>query len=174
MRRVLAALVLVCAVTACDNAKEAPAATPPLETVAPQEQQPEATEEATPPAPSTVDPCSLVSKAEAEELSGLKMQDAVRSPESCSYTTPPTGTTGQVEVYIGDGAKKQYDIEKQLGHELTPLSGAGDEAYTYVDGLTVFVNKGGVWTSLHLVRIDDPAKYRAALEGLARTMSTRY
>ncbi|MDQ7904980.1 hypothetical protein RB614_10645 [Phytohabitans sp. ZYX-F-186] len=172
MRRMLAALAVVGALAACGRAEEAPPAAP-LETVVPVEETAAAGETA-PPTASAVDPCALVSKAEAEALAGLKMQDAVRAPESCSYTTPPTGTTGQVEVYIGDGAKKQYDIELQLGHELAPLSGAGDEAYTYVDGLTVYVNKGGVWTSLHLVRIDDPAKFRARLEELARTMSTRY
>ncbi|GAB3532842.1 hypothetical protein GCM10027575_77640 [Phytohabitans suffuscus] len=171
----LAALLLLGALTACDSAEQAPpVAAPPLDTAAPQDQPAEATQEAPPPAASTVDPCALVSKAEAEELAGLKLQDAVPSPESCSYTTPPTGTTGQVEVYVGDGAKKQYDIELQLGHEYAPVSGAGDEAYSYQDGLSVFVNKGGVWTALHLVRIDDPAKYRPALEELARTMSTRY
>lgn len=179
MRRVLAALVLLGAVTACDRAEEPPAAAPPpAQTLAPAEptgapaEPSEAAEEA--PGASAVDPCSLVSKAEAEKLAGLKLQDAVRSPESCTYTAPPTGTTGQVEVYVGDGAKKQYDIEKQLGHEMTPLSGAGDEAYIYVDGLIAFVSKGGVWTSLHLVRVDEPAKFRTALEQLARTMSTRY
>ncbi|BCB76192.1 hypothetical protein GCM10022251_68620 [Phytohabitans flavus] len=178
MRRgsaVLAALLLVGAITACESAEEAPAAPQPPAAEAQTEAPAEETEAAeAPPAASTVDPCSLVTKAEAEKLAGLKMQDARESPESCAYTTPPEGTTGQVEVYVGDGAKKQYDIELQLDHNYKAISGAGDEAYSYQDGLSVFVNKGGVWTSVHLVRIDDPAKYRPALEDLARTMSTRY
>lgn len=176
MRRALlaAALVLAGATAACSSAsdaEEAPPASLPLVT---SEAAPEVAPSAAAPSPSAVDACALVTKAEAEKLAGLALQDAVPSPQSCAYTAPPTGTTGQVEVYIGDGAKKQYDIELQLGHELTPFSGAGDEAYIYVDGLTVYVNKGGVWASLHLVRLDEPAKYRAALEDLARTMSTRY
>ncbi|MFC0528975.1 DUF3558 family protein [Phytohabitans kaempferiae] len=176
MRRALLplALALAAASTACQGTEEAPPAPPTATVAADQPAAEESTAAETPPDASSVDPCSLVSKEEAEKVAGLPLEDAVAAPSACSYTAPPSGPVGQVEVYVGDGAKKQLDIEKQLGHELTPISGAGDEAYIYAEGMTVFVSKGGIWTSIRLVRIDEPAKFRKGLEDLARTMSTRY
>ncbi|MEV4123295.1 DUF3558 family protein [Micromonospora sp. NPDC049645] len=128
----------------------------------------------TPPAAVTVDACTLVTKQEAEKLAGTRLEDPLEKPEdrdTCTYTGPVTGPTAQVEVYVGDGAKKFLDIDRELGHELTPISGAGDEAYAE-DG-TVFVSKGGVWACVRLVRSEDPATYRKALEAVARTAAGR-
>ncbi|MER7893195.1 hypothetical protein ABTX15_25575 [Micromonospora sp. NPDC094482] len=130
--------------------------------------------EAAPAEPSTaptVDACALVPKQEAEKVAGTPLEDAVPARESCSYTGPVSGPTAQLEVYVGDGAKKILDIDRELGHELTPIPGAGDEAYAE-DG-AVFVNKGGVWVAVRLVRTDDPATYRAPLAELARTVAGR-
>ncbi|RGC69094.1 hypothetical protein C5N14_10035 [Micromonospora sp. MW-13] len=124
-----------------------------------------------PPAAPPVDACDLVSKREAEKLAGTPLDDPVAIRETCTYTGPVTGPTAQVEVFVGDGAKKFLDIERELGHEFTPIAGAGDEAYAE-DG-TVFVNKGGVWVSIRLVRTDDPARYRKPLADLARTVAGR-
>ncbi|MFF5180173.1 hypothetical protein ACFY2Q_19290 [Micromonospora sp. NPDC000316] len=127
-----------------------------------------------PPAATKIDACTLVTKGEAEKLAGTPLQDPLEKPgdrDTCTYTGPVTGPTAQVEVYVGDGAKKFLDIDRELGHTFTPISGAGDEAYAE-DG-TVFVNKGGVWACVRLVRTDDPATYRAALENAARTVAGR-
>ncbi|MCW3815847.1 DUF3558 domain-containing protein [Micromonospora sp. DR5-3] len=123
------------------------------------------------PAAPTVDACSLVTKKEAEQLAGTKLQDAVPVRETCTYTGPVTGPTAQVEVFVGDGAKKFLDIERELGHDLKPLPGVGDEAYAE-DG-AVFVQASGVWFSIRLVRLDDPAKFRQPLADLARTAAGR-
>jgi hypothetical protein len=128
---------------------------------------------AEPTAEPTVDACSLVLPAEAEQLAGIPLDDAVPAKRSCRYTAPPSGPVAQVEVYVGDGAKKQLDIERQLGHELQPITGAGDEAYIWVDGTMVFVSRSGLWFSIRLVRLDDPAGYREPLESLARTAAGR-
>ncbi|MEU5941869.1 hypothetical protein ABZ807_22395 [Micromonospora sp. NPDC047548] len=128
-----------------------------------------ATEE--PSAAASVDACSLVSKQEAEKVAGTPLEDPMAVRETCTYTGPVTGPTAQVEVFVGDGAKKFLDIERELGHEFSPIAGAGDEAYAE-DG-TVFLNKGGVWVSIRLVRTDDPAKYRKPLADLARTVAGR-
>ncbi|SBT51888.1 hypothetical protein [Micromonospora narathiwatensis] len=130
------------------------------------------TEEPTPSGPAALpDACSLVRKPEAEKLAGTGLDDAQAVQDTCTYTAPVTGPTGQVEVYVGDGAKKYLDIERDLGHEVRPLSGVGDEAYATLEGF--FINKGGVWVAVRLVRLNDPAENRQALEALARTVGTR-
>jgi hypothetical protein len=127
-----------------------------------------------PPAGTAVDACTLVTKAEAEKLAGTRLEDPVEKPEdrdTCTYTGPLSGPTAQVEVYVGDSAKKFLDIDRELGHKLTPITGAGDEAYAE-DG-TVFVRRGEVWACVRLVRSEDPATYRKALEAAARTAAGR-
>ncbi|AVT35726.1 DUF3558 domain-containing protein [Plantactinospora sp. BB1] len=149
---------------------------PPV--AAPQDVQPAATgadpaAEPTPaePAAAPVDACALVTKAEAEKLAGTPLEDAVPVRETCSYTGPVTGPTAQVEIYVGDGAKKFLDIERELGHEIWPLPGVGDEAYAE-DG-AVFVAKGGRWVAVKLVLLNDPKESREPLEEVARTVAGR-
>ncbi|GAB3141950.1 hypothetical protein GCM10027290_15510 [Micromonospora sonneratiae] len=122
-------------------------------------------------AQSEVDPCSLVSKQEAERLAGTPLDAAVRVRETCTYTGPVTGPTAQVEIFVGDGAKKYLDIERELGHELRPLTGIGDEAYAGLEA--AWFNKSGRWVSIRLVRLNDPAENRKPLEDLARKVAGR-
>ncbi|MEU9508141.1 hypothetical protein AB0D32_17905 [Micromonospora sp. NPDC048170] len=127
-----------------------------------------------PPAPSAAaapDPCALVSKREAEQLAGTPLDDANPVRETCTYTGPVTGPTAQVEVFVGDGAKKFLDIERDLGHELRPLPGVGDEAYATHEA--VFVHQAGRWASVRLVRLNDPEENQAPLERVARTVAGR-
>jgi hypothetical protein len=112
-----------------------------------------------------------VSKADAEILAGTPMQDAVRVRETCTYTGPPTGPTAQVEIFLGDGAKKFLDADRQLKHDFVPLSGIGDEAW--VEPGVVFFNKAGLWVSIRLVRLEDQAVYGPRLEALARAVAGR-
>ncbi|MGC9665334.1 hypothetical protein ACNTMW_02125 [Planosporangium sp. 12N6] len=125
----------------------------------------------TAPSRARVDPCALVTRPEAEKLAGTPLDDAKPVRETCTYTGPVSGPTAQVEVFVGDGAKKFLDIDRDLGHDLRPLSGVGDEAYAE-DG-TVFVNKSGLWVSIRLTRLNDPAENRKPLEELARTVAAR-
>ncbi|MDO3704671.1 DUF3558 family protein [Micromonospora sp. C28SCA-DRY-2] len=118
-----------------------------------------------------VDPCALVSQQEAEQLAGTRLEDPQPVRETCTYVGPVGGPTAQVEVFVGDGAKKFLDIERDLGHELRPLAGVGDEAYASHEA--VFVNRSGVWVSVRLVRLNDPAENRAPLERVARTVAGR-
>ncbi|MFS8477992.1 MAG: DUF3558 family protein [Micromonosporaceae bacterium] len=119
-----------------------------------------------------VDPCALVTKQEAEALAGTPLEDAVASPGRCAYTGPVTGPTAQVEVYVGPGAKKQLDIDRELGKELRPLPGIGDEAY--IEDFTVFFVKSGLWVSIRLVRLEDPTAYDQPLRDLAQTAAGRF
>ncbi|MFC4107572.1 hypothetical protein [Micromonospora zhanjiangensis] len=118
------------------------------------------------------DPCALVSRQEAQRLAGTPLNAGNPVRDTCTYTGPVSGPTAQVEVFVGDGAKKYLDIERDLGHPLRPLAGIGDEAYAEDDA--VFVGKSGTWVSIRLVRLNDPAQNRKPLEELARTVAGRF
>ncbi|MEV2238272.1 hypothetical protein [Micromonospora sp. NPDC049891] len=161
--------VAVAVLAACGGGAEPAAAPPPPTEVA----EPVAPTEATEPSAEApaVDACALVSKADAEKLAGTPLDDAVPVRDTCRYTGPVSGPVAQVEVYVGDGAKKILDVDRDLDHEFETLSGIGDEAYLE-DG-AVFVNAAGVWVAIRLVRLDDPAKYHKPLTELARTVAGR-
>lgn len=118
-----------------------------------------------------VDPCALVTKQEAEQLAGTALAPATPVRETCTYTGPVTGPTAQVEIFVGDGAKKYLDIERDLGHTLRPLAGVSDEAYA--EDEAVFLRRSDRWVSIRLVRLNDPAENRTPLEELARKVATR-
>ena len=118
-----------------------------------------------------IDPCKLVSKLEAETLAGTPLDEPRPVRETCTYNGPVTGPTAQVEIFVGDGAKKFLDIDRTLDHQFTSLPGAGDEAYLE-DGVA-FVRKGGTWVSVRLVRLNDSAENRKPLEDLIRKVATR-
>ncbi len=169
--RLTVTAIVLTALVAC-GAEEPTGAPMPqvdgLETVQPSE----AVDPTEPPADAPkVDACALVTKQEAEKLAGTPLDDAVPGGESCTYTGPVSGPTAQVEIYVGDGAKKILDIDRDLDHEFETLSGIGEEAYLE-DG-AVFVNAAGVWVAIRLVRLEDPALYRKPLTELARTVAGR-
>lgn len=100
-----------------------------------------------------IDPCGLVTKAEADQLSGVTLQPAVRSLQLCTFPTPTSGTVAQLEIYVGDGAKKFFDIDKlSLGHAFHRVPGVGDQAWEE-DG-AIFVQAKGIWFGLRLTRLD--------------------
>jgi hypothetical protein len=161
-------VLLAAALSGCageDDPTAAPTMGPGSRSAAPPTQPPTAT------TPAVVDACALVSKVEAEKLVGTPLDEAKPGHESCMYTGPVTGPTAQVEVYVGDGAKKFLDIERTLRHELHPLAGVGDEAH--IEDGAVFVHRSGRWVAIRFVRLDDPAKYRTRLEDLARAVAGR-
>ncbi|MEU2637672.1 hypothetical protein ABZ591_24280 [Micromonospora fulviviridis] len=171
--RLLPALALAAALlalpTGCGRADDPPAGAAPPAGAVPAEPEPEATEAA--PSAAPPDACALVSRADAERLAGTPVQEAVPVRESCTYTAPVTGPTAQVEVYVGDGAKKYLDIERDLGHEVRPLAGVGDEAHLTAEAF--FIRKGAVWVAVRLMRLNDPQENREPLRSLARTVAGR-
>jgi hypothetical protein len=150
-------------------------------TAAPGEQAP--TQQSSSPAEPTpttaaaaVKPCELLPQAEAERLAGTPLQPGTESGSqtetiTCTYGPLPTGRTAQVELYVGIGVKKYYDIDVQLGHKFWPIAGLGDEAHA--EDNTVFFRKSTTWVGLRLVLLNDPAENRAPLEALARTVADR-
>jgi hypothetical protein len=117
------------------------------------------------------DPCALVTKKEAEKIAGTALNEPVHIRDTCTYTGPVTGPTAQVEVFVGDGAKKFLDVERSLGHDVKAVAGVGDEAY--MEDYAVFLRKGTVWVSIHLVRLDDPAAFRKPMQDQAAVITSR-
>jgi len=115
--------------------------------------------------------CKLVTQAEADALGGTKLNPANQVADSCTFTGPTEGSVAQVEVFVGDGAKKFLDIDRELEHQFTPVTGAGDEAY-YEEN-TAFARKGTVWVALRLTRLNDPVENQPKLESLLRTITSR-
>lgn len=124
-------------------------------------------------------PCALVTKAEAQKLIGMGLQDGVLAGQetdapSCTYTGPPTGPTAQVEVHTGAGAKKYYDLQRDgLSHQMQAEAGIGDEAWIDKDDMSIFVRKGDVWFVIHLVVLDDVEKFIPGLRTAAKAAVAR-
>lgn len=84
-----------------------------------------------------------------------------------------TGPTAQVEVFVGDGAKKFLDTDRDtLGHAFTSVPGIGDEAYEEEN--VIFFNKGGTWVSIRLTLLNDPVLNKVPLETAAKTAAGRF
>ena len=121
--------------------------------------------------PKAVEPCALLTQEEAQQLIGTPLEAGVAVRETCTYTGPTSGPTAQVEVFVGDGAKKILDVDRDLDHVITPVPGVGDESLTE-DG-AIFVRVGSTWVSIRLVSLDDPAVFTPRLEDAARTVAGR-
>lgn len=129
------------------------------------------------PAPAAVEPCQLLTRAEAERLAGTPLQAGVAAGSNgthtlCQYTGPTSGPTAQVEVFVGDGAKKMLDIDKDtLQHAFTTVPGIGDLCLQE-DG-NIFVRKNGQWASINLVLLNDPAANVKPLQAAAKIIASR-
>jgi hypothetical protein len=127
------------------------------------------------PSPSPLDPCALITRDEANTLAGVKVLDpqpAGNPPSRCVWPTPTTGAVGQVEIDVGDGAKKAYDIDATvLKHDFTTVTGVGDEAYR--EDKAIFFRVGDTWVEINVVRLDSPSKLSDMLDELARTVAGR-
>jgi hypothetical protein len=127
--------------------------------------------------PPVIDPCKLLTQAEASTLAGVKLNAAVEAGAAgtqtlCQYTSDPNGPTGQVEIIVGDGAKKELDIDRDtLGHTFTSVPGIGDEA-DQEDG-NIFIRKGDNWVDINLVRLNDPAQNVQPMQAAAKIVASR-
>jgi len=74
-------------------------------------------------------------------------------------------------VYIGPGAKKTLDVERELKHRFVRVAGIADDALEETNA--IFLRKGDLWVALELVRLNDAATNRRPLERLARTIAAR-
>ena len=121
-----------------------------------------------------LDACAILPKKDAEEIARTPLETgAPGNPlePSCMYPGPVTGPLAQVEIYIGDGAKKAYDIDVGLNHEFVDVPGIGDEAF--LEDNNIFFRKAATWVSIRLVRLNDPVENREALIEAAKTVAER-
>jgi len=125
------------------------------------------------PAPGvSADPCAVLTPAEVVELAGTVLDPPVAADGMCTYSGPVTGPLAQVEVYVGPGAEKILEIDRDtLDHLFVPVTGIGDEA-TSEDG-AIFVRVGTTWLAIRLVTLDDPALISPRLETAARAAAAR-
>jgi hypothetical protein len=127
--------------------------------------------------PPVIDPCKLLTQAEATTLAGVKLNAAVEAGAAgtqtlCQYTSDPSGPTAQVEIITGDGAKKELDIDRDtLKHQFTSVPGIGDEA-DQEDG-NIFIRKGDNWVDINLVRLNDPAQNVQPMQTAAKIVASR-
>lgn len=173
----LTALGISMAVVAgCSTATDGAALAPPPNVAATSERVPKSSTTPAPADLTSIKPCELLAHDEAEKLARTPLGKGVISPNrespSCTYTGPPTGPTAQVELHLGPGAKKYFDIDNELS-PLATLPGLADEAYTGTDGLRVYFRKGTIWVVMQLVKLSDHPSYVTALKSLAHTVADR-
>ena len=177
IRRHLPALAAVAVLAACGgsshHSSSSNVAAPPV-TAAPATDAPTTTT-AAPAAPP--DPCNLVSQSQAAALVQTPVQAAVEagSPpdQLCQYTGPSSGPVAQVEIFVGDGAKKSLDIDRDnLHHAFTTPSGIGDEAYLEADN--IYFRKGETWVQVNVVDLDTPTdQIQSGLQTMAQQIATK-
>lgn len=124
-----------------------------------------------------IDACALFTQADAEAMTGIPLQAGIASenPDNpgCTYTSPPEGSTAQAEVGFGEGAKKFYDIDVQLGHVFEDVPGIGDEAFIEPEGGTIFFIKDDMWVSVHIVKLNDALENVEPLKTAASAIAAR-
>ncbi len=129
-----------------------------------------------PPDLTKLEPCKVLTHAEAEKLAQTPLDKGVvgadlESP-SCTYNGPTTGPSAQVGLVVGPGAKKYFEIDKSLGKR-PRLEGLADEAYTYAESYRVYFRKDSTWVVMSLVRLEDHPYYMKTLVSLAHTVAAR-
>jgi Protein of unknown function (DUF3558) len=111
--------------------------------------------------------CTLLPTADAETLVNNKVIAPIvvstGDVASCTYQGDPNGPLGQVEIYVGDGAKQQLTIDRDnLKHTFTKLTGLGDEAWQ--EEGWIWARKGTTWISIRIVVLRDSSLYVTPLQ----------
>jgi hypothetical protein len=116
--------------------------------------------------------CKLLTRAEAQALVGTRLQRPNNLGRGCMYTGYPTGPTAQVELYVDSSLPRTLQIDRGvLHHKFRKVPGLGDQALE--EEWTIFVRKGAVWITIHVVRLEAWPLYRKRLEQAARIAISR-
>lgn len=122
-------------------------------------------------ATATPQACELVSKEQADTVLGTTLLDGLAvdnsDVNSCTYPGDPNGPTAQFEIFVGPGAKKNYDIDNDtLHHTFTDVPGLGDEAHE--EEYELFFRKGATWVALRVTSLDPWSTFQPRAEALAQ------
>lgn len=115
----------------------------------------------------SLDACEILPRSDAEAILGLALPDelaaATADVSSCTYTADPNGPVGQVEIFVGPGAQKQLELDRDvLEHVFMQPTGIGDEAWQ--EDAMIFARTGETWASIRVVSLDDPATFVEPLQ----------
>lgn len=111
--------------------------------------------------------CTLLPTADAEALVSNKVIAPIvvstADVASCTYQGDPNGPLGQVEIYVGDGARQQLTIDRDnLKHPFTKPTGLGDEAWQ--EEGWIWARKGTTWISIRIVVLRDSSLFVTPLQ----------
>ena len=103
------------------------------------------------------DACRLLSQAEAEAMAGAKLgpgsdtpaRDPATDDASCTYNSPPTGTSASVSVFVQVARPHALDVDKSLNHKFRTVPGIGDQTLEEPENASIFIHKGQLWVFLN-------------------------
>ena len=129
--------------------------------------------------PERADACAVLTRAEAQTVAARRLMEAAPAGVEfgkatyCTYAGYPDDPgVGQIEVFIGDGAKKALEIDKDtLKHEFSQVAGVGEECWA--ENGQIFFRQGATWASIRVVTLEDDPQKAARLEAAARTVVSR-
>jgi len=122
------------------------------------------------------DPCSLLTKAEAEKLAGVRMQpgddtqarDPATDVGSCTYDAVFTGPSGSVDIFDQVGMPHAMQVDRAIHHKFRAVPGIGDQTLEEPENESIFIRKGQVW-----VYLEASNSTPATLEASARLIASR-
>jgi len=163
------------AVSGCSSSKP-PARPPSTPSLASTAAPPAAVSTAQAAAPTLPDPCSLLTKAEAEQLAGVTMQpgddtvarDPATDVGSCTYDAAVTGPSGSVNVFDQLGVPHAMEVDRAIHHKFRSVAGIGDEALEEPENQSIFIRKGQMW-----IYVEASNSTPASLEKAARLIAGR-
>lgn len=127
-------------------------------------------------APSVPDACSLLTQAQAETLAGVRLRkgDDTRAQNAsdtatCSYDSPPTGSSGSVQIFAQLSPPRALGIDRAIHHKFRTVSGIGDQTLEEPQNSAIFVRSGAVWVYVSVPYGATPKQ----LEQAARTIAGR-
>jgi hypothetical protein len=101
------------------------------------------------------DACTLLTRAEAEAVAGVKLgagEDTKAAGSdnvaSCTYNAPTTGPSGSITVFAQLDKPDALTTDQSLGHKFLTVTGVGDQALQEVLPSTIFFRKGKLWVSI--------------------------
>jgi hypothetical protein len=161
----IAAQLQLLAVTNGPTSAGTPAAATPLPTLSPEELS--AIGGDPPPPPGEIDPCTLVTKAEAEEILEQPVVEVWRHSHFfgggniCEWTSGLGELFSSIFLRLDTGYSEQefveiYESMEEAGYPtLRPVSGFGDSAYAW--GAVLYVFKGDTLIHFPVIVKDEPS-----------------